>query len=344
MSRVTLTLTGEDGMATPSHTFAQDAPLLTTKLFVSPARPGLVLRPRLVERLSAGLRQVDGFTRKLTLICAPAGFGKTTLVREWVENLRLKPFEESQIENRTAWLSLDTSDNDPARFLDYFIVALNRAEGIETTIGKGARSMLQSPQPPPTEEILISLINDVAAITDRIILVLDDYHEVESRDVHEAVSYLARNLPEELLLVIVTRADPPLPVSWLRGRDRLREIRSADLRFTVDQVADAARIGALPEHLVEMLLPGLQIHRLGFGNRWQLGLLDFRQTYLLDEAAFDKTAGRLQGVGVECLEGRKRTYQRVDQQGFTGESDAAFDTGGSARLAGAMPFDTPGRL
>ena len=133
--------------------------LLTTKLFIPPTRPELVPRPRLIEQLDEGLH------RKLSLISAPAGFGKTTLVSEWVEQLRSDTSKENQNEYRIAWLSLDEGDNDPARFLTYFIAALNRAEGNESTLGKGALSMLQSPQPPPTETVLTSLINEIAAIS-----------------------------------------------------------------------------------------------------------------------------------------------------------------------------------
>ena len=115
--------------------------LLRTKLFVPPPRPNLVPRPKLVQRLNLGLQQ----GHKLTLISAPAGFGKTTLVSEWVRKLRLDATNENQIVNRIAWLSLDEGDNDPARFLTYFVAALNQVEGIGASIGTGALGMLQSP-------------------------------------------------------------------------------------------------------------------------------------------------------------------------------------------------------
>jgi len=121
--------------------------LLTTKFYIPPARPELVPRPRLISQLNERLH------RKLTLISAPAGFGKTTLVTEWLDNLRLDAKIENQIDNRIAWLSLDEGDNDPVRFLSYFIAALNQIEGIDPTFAKGALSMLQSPQSPPTEAI-----------------------------------------------------------------------------------------------------------------------------------------------------------------------------------------------
>jgi LuxR family maltose regulon positive regulatory protein len=206
--------------------------LLTTKLFTPPTRPELVSRPRLIERLNGGLH------RKLTLISAPAGFGKTTLVTEWLVNLALDAEKENQIENRIAWISLDEGDNDFARFLAYFIAALNRVEGMDTTIGEGALTMLQSPQPPPTEAVLTPLINEIAAIPDRILLVLDDYHLIEAQPVHDALTFFLEHLPLQIHLVIAAREDPHLPLSRLRARGQLTELRAADLRFTSSEAAE----------------------------------------------------------------------------------------------------------
>jgi LuxR family maltose regulon positive regulatory protein len=211
-------------MATPPFDDAQDLTLLTTKLYIPPPLPNLVERPRLIGRLNEGLHRI------LTLISAPAGFGKTTLVSEWVAGCG-RP---------AAWLSLDESDNDPARFLTYFIAALNRAEGTETTIGEGALGMLQSPQPPPTEAVLTSLINEIAALPDRIVLVLDDYHLIEAQPIHDALTFLLEHLPPPergLHLVIATRDDPHLPLARLRARGQLTELRGADLRFTSSEAA-----------------------------------------------------------------------------------------------------------
>ena len=231
-----------------------ETPLLRTKFYIPPTRPEIVPRPRLLEHLNGGLH------RKLTLISAPAGFGKTTLVTEWVSQFRFpisdtsttlstgfglnSPEEKSiqhpqfKIQNpRVAWLSLDESDNDPARFLTYFVVALSRAEGIEATIGKGALNMLQSSQPLRTEDILISLINEVAALPDRIILVLDDYHIIDSSPVDDALTFLLEHLPPQIHLVVATRDDPLLPLARLRVRGQLTELRVADLRFTLSEAA-----------------------------------------------------------------------------------------------------------
>ena len=206
--------------------------ILNTKLFIPHPRPERVPRPRLIERLNEGLH------RKLTLISGPAGFGKTTLVIEWLDNLRLDAKKEIQIENRIAWLSLDEGDNDLARFLAYFIASLNRGEGVEATIGEGALSMLQSPQPPPTEAVLTPLINEIATTPDRIILVLDDYHLIDAQPIHDALSFLLENLPPQMHLVIATREDPHLPMARLRSQDQLTELRAADLRFTSSEAAE----------------------------------------------------------------------------------------------------------
>jgi LuxR family maltose regulon positive regulatory protein len=206
--------------------------ILSTKLFIPPTRPELVQRPRLIERLNRGLHH------KLSLISAPAGFGKTTLVTEWLDHLRLEAKTENQIDNRIAWLSLDESDNNPARFLIYFIAALNRVEGTETAIGEGALTMLHSPQPPPTEAVLIPLINEIASIPDRIILVLDDYHIIESSQVDDVLTFLLENLPPQMHLIIATREDPHLPLSRLRARGQLSELRARELHFTTAEAGE----------------------------------------------------------------------------------------------------------
>jgi LuxR family maltose regulon positive regulatory protein len=203
--------------------------ILVTKLFVPPTRAELVHRPCLIERLNHGLN------RKLTLLSAPAGFGKTTLVSHWVENLR----DNNEINGQTikiAWLSLDVDDNDPVRFLTYFIAALNH--NIAADLGQGALSLLQSPQPPSNNAVLISLINDLATIPEKMIFVLDDYHLIEAVPIHQALVFLLENLPSQLHLVIATREDPHLPLGRLRARDQLTEIRAADLRFSASEAAD----------------------------------------------------------------------------------------------------------
>ncbi len=190
-------------------------PILATKLFAPPPRPQCITRSRLIEQLSEGL--ISG--RKLTLISAPAGFGKTTLVVEWITSCR-RP---------TAWLSLDEGDSDPTRFMSYFIAAL---QTIAPNVGKDVIHVLQSPQPPSIESILTTLLNEITTISDNFILVLDDYHMLDSKEIDTALTFLVEHLPPQMHLVITTREDPNLPLARLRVRNHLTELRVADLRFT----------------------------------------------------------------------------------------------------------------
>jgi len=194
-------------------------PILATKLYLPRLRPNVVSRPRLLERLNEGLH------RKLTLIAAPAGFGKTTLVSEWV----------ALIERPTAWLSLDEGENDPARFLAYLVAAL---QTIAATIGEGVLGVLQSPQPPPPEAILTALLNEITTLPDHFVLVLDDYHVIDAKPVDIVLTYLVEHLPPQMHLVIATREDPHLPLARLRARGHLTELRAADLRFTASEAAE----------------------------------------------------------------------------------------------------------
>ena len=202
-------------------TLDNSGPLLETKLYVPRPRRGLVARSRLIERLSRGAQS------KLTLISAPAGFGKTTLLAEW---LAAAPAGERSV----AWLSLDHGDNEAASFWAYLIAALQTAA---PGVGSRALSLLQSPQPPPIEPILATLLNDLGAVTNDVVLVLDDYHEVDAHDIQGGMAYLLDHLPPRVHLVITTRADPALPLGRLRAGGELVEIRAADLRFTPDEAA-----------------------------------------------------------------------------------------------------------
>ena len=201
----------------------QPYPLLQTKLYVPSLRAGWVSRPRLVERMTQGM------TRKLTLLSAPAGFGKTTLVAEWVRSL-----SEAGMEDGIAWLSLDEDDNDLARFLLYVVAALSR---IEANIGRAVLNQLRA-SPPPAEEILTFVINILATMPGRIILVLDDYHLIEDRAIHDALAFLLARLPRQVHLVLSTREDPYLPLARLRARGQLTELRASDLRFTSSEAAE----------------------------------------------------------------------------------------------------------
>jgi LuxR family maltose regulon positive regulatory protein len=245
--------------------------LLQTKLYIPLLRPNLVPRPHLIERLNQGLQ----LGHKLTLVSAPAGFGKTTLVREWVGDLSKDDGKESPPTYRIAWLSLDENDNDATRFLTYLVTALNQFEDIDTTIGKGALSMLQSPQPRSTEPILISLINDLIAIPGRIILTLDDYHLIASSRVDDALTFLIERLPLQLHLVIATREDPQLPLSRLRARDQLTELRATDLRFTSFEAAEFLN-QAMGLALSKEDIRALETHTEGWIAGLQLAAISLR--------------------------------------------------------------------
>ncbi len=203
------------------------ARLLATKLHVPSPRPQIVARPRLLGRLGS---EPDA-GRKLALVCAPAGFGKTTMLTEWITlSRRYNP------EIGVAWLSLDEGDNDPSRFLTYIVAAL---QGVDPDIGAETLSLVHGAQVLPTELALTALINDVEErVGDGIILVLDDYHVITSRPVHEALMFLLDHLPPRLQLAMASRSDPPFPLARMRSRGELNELRAADLRFTHDEAAD----------------------------------------------------------------------------------------------------------
>lgn len=193
--------------------------IISTKLYVPPRRSKAVLRPRLIERLNEGVH------RKLTLISASAGYGKTTLVSEWL----------ADCPQPAAWLSLEEGDNDPARFLTYLIAALRT---IGANIGESLFGALQSPQPPPTESIISALLNEINAISDHFVLVLDDYHVIDAGPIDNAIAFLLERMPPQMHLVIATREDPLLPLARLRVRDQLTELRATDLRFTFAEAAE----------------------------------------------------------------------------------------------------------
>lgn len=193
--------------------------LLATKLHIPPVRPDVVRRPRLAERLKEGLQ------RKLTLVSAPAGFGKTTLTS-------ILKFEIPHL--KLAWLSLDDDDNDSVRFWMYVIAALQTPA---TGAGVEALALLQSPQPPLIKTVISSLLNDLALLDQDMALVLDDYHAIKAPAIHNALTFLLDHLPSRLHIVVATRVDPPLPLARLRARDQLVEIRVADLRFTPEEAA-----------------------------------------------------------------------------------------------------------
>ena len=205
-------------------------PLLLTKLYAPPPRHNLVLRPRLIERLNEGVSS----GRKLTLISAPAGFGKTTLISEWIAGPKQCP--PGQVcGNSVAWLSLDEADNDPARFVSYLVAAL---QTIKSGIGEGLLASLRSPQPMQIETILTSLLNEIAISPEHFVLILDDYHNTDSKPVDQSLGFLVENQPPQMHLVITTREDPQLPLARYRARGQLTELRASDLRFTPEEATE----------------------------------------------------------------------------------------------------------
>jgi len=243
-------------------------PLLKTKLYIPPVRPGLVSRPRLVERLNEGLR----LGRKLALISAPAGFGKTTLLSEWIASCTR--------DTRIAWLSLDKGDNDLSQFLTSLVAAI---QSIDPKLGEGAWAMMQSPQPPAAEPVLITLINELmerpgsGGQVAPVVLVLDDYHEVTAEPVHDALVYLLDRLPPQMHVLIATRVDPPWPLGRLRARREMTELRAGDLRFAPEETArflnDVMGLGLSAEDMAaldrrtEGWIAGLQMAALSMRGR-----------------------------------------------------------------------------
>ena len=266
--------------------------LLRTKLFIPPIRPNLIPRPQLIERLNQGLY----LGHKLSLISAPAGFGKTTLVSAWV----------AACQRPAAWLSLDEGDNDPTRFLTYLVAALH---SLALSDVEGILALLQSPQPPPTESILTILLNEISAVADNFVLVLDDYHVIDDQAVDDALTFLLEHLPPQMHLAIATREDPPLPLARLRARGQLTELRVPELRFTHDEAAgflnqmmglnlSAEDIGSL-EARTEGWIAGLQLAAISMkGHKDAAGFIQsftgshhFVLDYLIEEVLDQQSEG-----------------------------------------------------
>ncbi|MCP4756509.1 MAG: hypothetical protein GY866_37070 [Proteobacteria bacterium] len=193
-------------------------PLLATKIFIPPPRSDQVHRPLLIDRLN------EGINRNLTLISAPAGFGKTTLLSEWISHTKFS----------AAWISLDKSDNDPFQFIHYLIAAIR---SIDQSIGENALNLLQSHQRLPIESILISLIKDLTDQGNEFVLVFDDFHSIEADGIYKLIGILLDYLPTHIHLIISSRVDPPLPLARLRANNQLSEFRTADICFSGGEIA-----------------------------------------------------------------------------------------------------------
>ena len=232
--------------------------LLETKLHAPRVRRGLVARPRLIERISRGVDSV------LTLVSAPAGFGKTTLLTEWLAGV-------SDAGGSAAWLSLDQRDNDPVLFWTYVITALQKAA---PGVGAPALALLEGPKP-PFEMVLATLVNDLAAVLNDVVLVLDDYHVIDAREVHDGIGFLLAHLPPQIHLAIASRADPTFLLGRLRSRGELVEIRAADLRFTPGEAA-AYLTGVMGLTLTEQDVVALEGRTEGWIAALQLAALSLQ--------------------------------------------------------------------
>ena len=281
--------------------------LLQTKLYKPQLRPSVIPRPRLTSKMIAAQRC------KLTLICAPAGFGKTTLVVDFLSQLH---------SGSQAWFAIDEQDNDPTRFLSYLITAVQSQWPEAAEAASGA---LHSPQPPPSELILTALINGMTGRTEKLILVLDDYHLIETKANHDILAFILDHQAPSLHLVIITRADPLLPLARLRARGEMIELRKDDLRFTTAEAAHflnqvmglnlaQEQVAAL-EQQTEGWIAGLQLAALSMQGRKDIpgfiasfsGTNRFILDYLADEVLRHRPQGTrdflLQTAVLERLSG-----------------------------------------
>ncbi|MCC9075668.1 LuxR C-terminal-related transcriptional regulator [Litorilinea aerophila] len=261
------------------------SPILATKFYIPSPPPQAVSRPRLLDRLNAGLHG------KLTLISAPAGYGKTTLAAEWVYQFQDAP------DVRVCWLSLAEDDSDPLQFFAYLSAAMGSVPGVRSTLPK----LLRSGQPTPARHLMAAFIHDVSAVSGCIYLVLDDYHAIASAAVEEAVSFLLQHMPPQMNLLLVSRTDPGFPLSRLRARGQLVELRADELRFTAGEAAEFLRRGmgvSLTSHQIAALeartegwIAGLQMAALSMRNRTDVdsfvasftGSHRFIMDYLMEE-------------------------------------------------------------
>jgi LuxR family maltose regulon positive regulatory protein len=224
-----------------------ETPLLATKLNVPPVRAGLVARPRLLERLKA-CREYS-----LILVTAPAGFGKTTLLSEWLH--------QSPVPLAASWFSVEEGYNDPVRFWEYFIAGLRK---VRPAVGEASLSLLRSSQPLLIEAVLTPLINDLNSVPHDILMVLDDYHFIKTAHIHGGIGFLLDHLPPQAHLALTTRIDPPLPLARFRGRGQMLEITADDLRFTPDEVTslfhELGTTALSPENVMALRASDTQRH------------------------------------------------------------------------------------
>src|SRR4051794_38408174 len=236
-------------------------PVLATKLRPPQPRRRLVQRSRLTDRLPAG----GGEGPRLILVAAPAGFGKTTLLAQWLA-------ADGGARRRVAWLALDSADADLRLFLTHLVAAI---QTVEPDAGAGVLAVLEAGGGTAADAVLVSLVNDLDAVVGPIVLALDDYHVIDGAAVHEAVVFLLDNLPPQVTLAMTTRADPPLPLARLRARGELVEVRAADLRFTADE-AEAFLNEVMELQLDPALVAALEARTEGWPAGLQLAALSAR--------------------------------------------------------------------
>ena len=309
-------------------------PILETKLFIPSPSQDRLERPRLHRLLDAGLRE----GHRLVLVSAPAGFGKTTLVVDWLKltSAQMQP----RAKNQVAWVSLDSNDNDLNRFLLYLLSAFQH---VDSSLGRDLKNALQSAQPFHLENSLTILLNQISALSSQIIIILDDYHLIRDQSVHNTIKFLIENQPIQAHLVIITRADPPLPLALLRARDQMIEVRASDLRFTLDESTtflnqmigvklSTEQIAALDSR-TEGWIAGLQMAALTMRGRDDLA--DFIQTfsgsnryvldYLMDEVVKKQSEqcqefllrtsilDRMNGKLCEAVSGQTEGQEKLDE-------------------------------
>ena len=291
--------------------------LLATKLHLPRPQPGFVPRPRLAEALDEGL------ARRLVLVCAPAGFGKTALLADWAGRGKL----------RVAWLSLDAGDNDPARFWRHVVAALDQAC---PGIAERASPLLGPPAPASFEGLVTALVNELAAHSagDGVLLVLDDYHLIDAPPVHTPLMFLAEHLPPGLCLVLASRSDPPLPLARLRAGGRLAELRADHLRFTTAEAAALLRetIGA---DLPDPALAALAARTEGWAAGLQLAALSLRGR--ADVTGFVAAFGGSHRYVLDYLAQEVLDRQAEELRGFL------LETSVLERLSGALCDAVTGR-
>jgi len=337
-------------------------PLLATKLHPPPVPPGLVSRPHLIDRLNEGLQG------NLILLSAPAGFGKTTLLSEWIRNV---PTFQPLNARTFCWLSLDETDNDPIRFFSYYITALQTIRG---DLGETALAMMAA-TPPPLEAALTVLNNEVSALRGEFVLVLDDYHLIESPAIHSGLAFWLEHMPPQMRLVIATRSDPPVHLARLRGRGLLTELRSSDLRFTLEEAQaflnSRMRLGITPDGVAalnartEGWIAGLHLAGISLRGRADAQafieaftgshqyVLDYLveevlirqpesvQTFLMQTSILDRLSGPLCDAVIESRESRIENsplFTTLDSQFSTLSSQAVLEYLAQANLF-IVPLD-----